>query len=77
MGGACSSVEDGRYMYRVFLVGKPEGKKTLVRPRCRWGDNIKMDLQKVEFGDMDSIELAQDTESWRVLLNAVMNLRVL
>jgi len=62
-------------MYR-FLVGKSEGKRTLGRPRHRWEDNIKMDLQEVGCGGMDWIELAQDRDRWRALVNAVMNLRV-
>jgi hypothetical protein len=64
-----------RGVYRV-LVAKPEGKRPLVRPRNRWEDNIKMDLQKVGSGDMEWIELAQDRDRWRALVNAVMNLRV-
>ena len=62
-------------MYRV-LVGKPEGKRPLGRPRCRWVDNIRMDLQDVGFGYMDWIGLAQDRDRWRTLVSAVMNLRV-
>jgi len=62
-------------LYRV-LVGKPEGKRPLVRPRRRWEDNIEMDLQEVGCGGMDWIELAQDRDRWRALVNAVMNLRV-
>ena len=57
-------------------VGKPEEKRPLARLRRRWEDNIKMDLQEVGFGGMDWIELAQDRNRWRVLVNAVMNLRV-
>jgi hypothetical protein len=64
-----------RSVYRV-LVGKPEGKRTLGRPRRRWEDNIKLDLQEVGCGGMDWIELAQDRNRWRTLVNAVMNLRV-
>ena len=65
---------DGRGMCRV-LVGKPEGKKPLGRPWHRWEYNIKMDLQEVGRGGMDWIELAQDRDRWRALVNAVMNLR--
>jgi hypothetical protein len=61
--------------YRV-LVGKPEGKRPLGRPMCRWEDNIKMYLQEVECGGMDWIGLAQDRDRWRTIVNAVMNLRV-
>ena len=64
-----------RGVYRV-LVGNPEGKRPLGRPKHRWEDNIKMDLQEVGYGGIDWIELAQDRESWLVLVNAVMNLRV-
>ena len=67
---------EGRGAYRV-LVGKPEGKRPLGRPRRRWEDNIKMDLQEVGYGGMDWIELAQDRDRWWVLVNAVTNLRVL
>jgi hypothetical protein len=56
------------------LVGKPEGKRPLGRSRRRWKDNIKMDLQAVGCGVMDSIELAQDRDKWRELVNAAMNL---
>ena len=62
-------------MYRV-LVGKPEGKRPLGKPRRRWEDNIKTDLQEVGCGGMNWIELAQDRDRWRVFLNAVMNLEV-
>jgi len=57
-------------------MGKPEGKSPLERPSCRWDDNIKMDLQEVGCGGMDWIELAQDRESCRALVSAVMNLWV-
>jgi hypothetical protein len=59
-----------------FWSGKPEGKRPLGRPRRRWEDNIKMDLQEVGCGGMNWIELAQDRDRWRALVNAVMNLRV-
>ena len=62
-------------VYRV-LVGKPEGRRPLGRPRRRWVDNIRMDLQEVGYGYMDWIRLAQDRERWRTLVSAVMNLRV-
>jgi len=57
-------------------VGRPEGKRPLGRPRRRWEDNIKMDLQDVGCGGVDWIELAQDRDRWRALINAVMKLRV-
>jgi hypothetical protein len=57
-------------------VGKPEGKKPPRRPRCRWEDNIKMDLRKIGWGGMDWIDLAQDRAQWRALVSTVMNLRV-
>ena len=65
----------GTDVYRV-LEGNPEGKRPLGRPNSRWEDNIKMDLQDVRCEGMDWIELAQDRNSWRALLNAVMSLRV-
>ena len=62
-------------VYEV-LVGKPEGKRPPGRPRRKWEDYIKMDLQEVGCGDMDWIELAQDRDRWWALVNVVMNLRV-
>ena len=64
-----------RSIYRV-LVGKPEGKRQLRRIRHRWEDNIKIDLQEVECGGMNWVELAQDRDRWRALVTAVMNLWV-
>jgi hypothetical protein len=61
----------------MLLVGKPEGKILLGRPRCRWVNNIKMALAERELGGMDWIGLAQDRDKWRVLVNAVINLWVL
>ena len=62
-------------MYRV-LVGKREGQRALGRSRCRWEDNIKMDIQEVVCGGMDWIELAEDRDRWWASVNAVMNLQV-
>ena len=61
--------------YRVF-VGIPQGKKPLGRPKCRWDYNIKLDLKGVGWRGMDWLELAQDKDKWRALVNAVMNLGV-
>jgi hypothetical protein len=58
------------------MVGKPEGKKLLGRPRLKWEDNMKLELQKVGCGGMDWFELAQERYTWRALVNAVMNFRV-
>ena len=66
---------EGRGVYRV-LVGKPEGKRPLGKPRRRWEDNIKMELQEVVGGCGDWMELAQDRDSWRALVRTVRNLRV-
>jgi hypothetical protein len=63
-----------RGAYRI-LVGRPEGRRPLGRPRRRWEDNIKMDLQEVGWG-MDWTKLPQDRDMWRAVVNAVMNLRV-
>jgi hypothetical protein len=62
-------------VYRI-LVGKPEGKRPLGRPRRRWQNNIEINLWDLELGGMDWIDLTQDRDSWRALVNVVMNLRV-
>jgi hypothetical protein len=64
-----------RNAYRL-LVGKPEGKKPLGKPRCRWLDNIRLDLGEVGWGDVDWIGLAKDRKRWRALVNSVLNLWV-
>jgi len=73
--GHVAGMGEERGVYRV-LVGKPEGKRPLWRPRRRWVDNIRTDLQKVGRGYMVWIGLAQDRDGWRTLVSAVMNLRV-
>ena len=75
VSGTCSSYGERRGIYWV-LMGKPEGKRQLGRLRRRWENNIKIDLQEVGCGGLDWIELAQDRNRWRALVNAVMNLRV-
>jgi hypothetical protein len=64
-----------RNAYRI-LVGKPEGTRPLGRPRCRWVDNIKMDLREMRWDGMDWIELAQHRDQWRAFVNTEMNFRV-
>jgi hypothetical protein len=59
-----------------ILLGEPEGKRPLGRPRHRWEDNIKMDLTEIGCGGMDWVDLIQDTDQWRALVNMIMNLRV-
>jgi hypothetical protein len=66
---------EGRDVYRI-LVSSPEGRRPLGRPRHRWEDNIKMALQKVGWGGIDWIDMAQDRDRWRAVVSAVMNLRV-
>jgi len=73
--GHAACMGERREVYRV-LVGKPEGKRPLGRPRLRWEDNIKMDLQEVGCGGMDWIDLAQERDRWRAVVNVVMNLWV-
>ena len=73
--GHIAHMGEVRGMHRI-LVGKPQGKRPLGRPRCRWEDNIKMNLKEVGCGGMDWIELVQDMDSWRALVNPVINLQV-
>jgi hypothetical protein len=68
-------MREKKNVYRL-LVGKPEGKRPLGRPRHRWVDNIKMDLLEIGWGGVDLTGLAQDRRKWRALVNAVMSLRV-
>jgi hypothetical protein len=75
MGRACSTNEEKRYACRI-LVGRSEGNKPLGRSRRRWVDNIKIDLRDIGWDDMDWIDLAEDRDQWRALVNTVMNLRV-
>jgi hypothetical protein len=58
------------------MVGKPEGKRPIIRQRCRWVDNIRMELGQVGWGDVDWIGLAQDRNRWRALVNSVLNIQV-
>ena len=73
--GYVARMGDWRGVYRV-LVGKPEGKRPVGRPRRRWEDNIKMDLQVVGYGGMERMELAQNRDRWRTLVTVVTNIRV-
>ena len=73
--GHVARMGEERGVYRV-LVGKPEGKRPLGKPRRRWVDNIRMDLQEVGYGSVDWIGLAQDRDRWQMLVSTVMNLRV-
>jgi len=73
--GHVARMGERRGVYRI-LVGKPEGKRPLGRPRRRWEDNFKMDPQEVGCGGVDWIDLAQDRDRWRALVSTVMNLRV-
>jgi hypothetical protein len=75
MDRACSTNGEKSNAYSV-LVGKPEGERPLGRPRHKWVDNIKMDHTEIGWGRMDWIDLAEDREQWRALVNTIMNLRV-
>jgi hypothetical protein len=73
--GHVARMGEVRSAYNI-LVGRPEGRRPLRRPRRRWEDNIKVDLREIGFGDVDWIHWAQDRDRWRALVNTVMNLRV-
>jgi hypothetical protein len=73
--GYVACMGEGRGVHRI-LVGRPKGRRPLARPRRRWEDNIKIDLQKVGWKGVDWIDLVQDRDRWLALVNAVMNLRV-
>jgi hypothetical protein len=73
--GHVAHMEEVGGAYNI-LVGRPEGRRPLGRPRRRWEDNIKMDLWEIGFEDVDWVHLAQDRDTWRTLVNTVMNLRV-
>jgi hypothetical protein len=73
--GHVARMGEKRNAYRI-LVGKPKGKRPLGRPRRRWVDNIKMEVREIGWDDMDWIDLAQNRDWWRTLVNTVMNLRV-
>jgi hypothetical protein len=75
MGWVCSTTGEKKNAYRI-LVGNPEGKRPLGRPRRRWVDNIKTDLRGIGWEDLDWIDLAQARNQWRAVVNTVMNLRV-
>jgi hypothetical protein len=68
-------MEEKRNAYRL-LVGKPEGKRLLGRPRLRWVDNIKMDLREIGWDGVDWIDMAQERDHWKALVNTVLNIRV-
>jgi hypothetical protein len=73
--GHVARIGENKNAYRM-LVGKPEGKRSLVRRRRRWVDNIKMDLREIGWDGMDWIDAAEDRDQWRALVNTVLNLRV-
>jgi hypothetical protein len=73
--GHVAYMREKRNAYKI-LVGKPEGKKPLGRPKCRWEDNVNMDLRETGWGGMDWIDLVRDRDQWRALVNMVMNLQV-
>jgi hypothetical protein len=75
MGGHVARIGEKSNARRI-LIGKPEGKTPLGRPRCRWVDSIKIDLREIGWDGVDWIDMAQDRDQWRALVNTVLNLRV-
>jgi hypothetical protein len=75
LAGHAARMGEKRNAYRI-LVGKPRGKRPLGRPRRRWADNIKMDLREIGWDGVDWIDLAQDRDQWRALVNTAMNFQV-
>jgi hypothetical protein len=75
MGGACSTNGEKRNAYTI-VVGKPDGKRPLGRPRCRCVDKVKIDLREIGWDGVDWIHIAQDKDQWKALVNTVLNLRV-
>jgi hypothetical protein len=75
MGKTCSTHRDAK-LYKTF-VGKPEGMRPTGRPRCRWEDNIRMDLREIGWEYVDWMHLTQDRDKWRAVVNTVMNSRIL
>jgi hypothetical protein len=75
VGRACSTKGENRNAYKI-LMGNPEEKRPLGRPKRRWVHNIKIGLREIGWDGMDWIDLARDRDQWRALVNAVMNLRV-
>jgi hypothetical protein len=73
--GHVAQMGEKRNAYKI-LVGKPEGKRPLVRPRRRWVDNIKMDLREIGLDGVEWMDMAQDKEKWRAIVNTVLNFRV-
>jgi hypothetical protein len=76
MGWVCITHDEKRNAYRIF-VGKPEGKRSLERHRCRSENNIKMDLREIGWGDMDCIDVTKDRDQWWAVVRTVMKLQVL
>jgi hypothetical protein len=74
--GHVARMGEERNVYKV-LMGKPEGKRPLGRPRCRWEDGMRMDLREIDWGSVNWIRLAQDMDWWRAVVNAMINLLVL